>query len=240
MSLLRGIVFNIGYGISVAIFGTYIKIFGRFLTNRQRYNTATLWSKILGVWLKLSCGITVVVEGLEHLPKTASVVVSNHQSTWESFFLQKYFTSQSTVLKQELMSIPFFGEIVRCTNPIVINRDERTNALKQILRQGSERLQSNSYVLIFPEGTRVPVGENGKHYPGGSMLAINNGVPIVPLVHNAGTCWPNDSIRKYPGVITVKFGEAVSTEGRKAKELTKELGEWLDTHKNALASQNRA
>lgn len=234
MSILRGVLFNIGYGLSVLLYGIFYFFMGKHYSSTQSYRFANSWVTFMEWWLKITCGITYTVEGLEHLPDTPGVVVANHQSTWETFFLQRYFSPQSTVLKKELMQIPFFGYIVRSTKPIVIDRNQPTQALKQILRQGAERLKEGNWVLIFPEGTRVPVGETRPHFSGGSMLAINNNVPIVPLVHNAGKCWPRDTIRKYPGVITIKFGAPIDTEGRKPKELTQDIRQWIDREKASL------
>lgn len=234
MPLLRGILFNIGYITSVVIFGTFSIFVLPWLSFRKRYFFASRWVNFLEWWLKITCGITHQVTGLENLPHRPCVIVSNHQSTWETFFLQCYFAPQSTVMKRELMWIPFFGWVIRFMKPIVINRSQRTSALKQILRQGSERLQEGLWVLIFPEGTRVPVNENRPHFSGGAMLAIRSGVPIVPLAHNAGRVWPAHNIRKYPGTITVKFGKPIETRDKKPKELTDEIKDWIDYEKNQL------
>lgn len=234
MPFIRGVIFNIGYALSIIIFGTFSIFILAWLPFRKRYFFASRWVNFLEWWLKVSCGITYQVSGLENLPDKPCVVVSNHQSTWETFFLQRYFAPQSTVLKRELTWIPFFGWVIRFMKPIVINRSQRTSALKQILRQGNQRLKEGLWVLIFPEGTRVPVNESRPHFAGGSMLAIKSGVPIVPLVHNAGKVWPAHDIRKYPGVITIKFGKAIDTQGKNPKELTEEIKRWIDKEKDLL------
>lgn len=234
MPLLRGVIFNIGYAISIILFGSFSLLILAFLPFQKRYFFASRWVNFLGWWLKVSCGITHKVVDLDNLPEQPCVIVSNHQSTWETFFLQRYFAPQATVLKRELMWIPFFGWVIRFMKPIVINRSQRTSALKQILKQGSERLQEGLWVLIFPEGTRVPVGENRPHFPGGAMLAIRNNVPIVPLVHNAGRVWPARDTRKYPGEITIKFGKPIDTTGKNPKALANEIKAWMDEEKNAL------
>ncbi|MDX1695611.1 MAG: lysophospholipid acyltransferase family protein [Ketobacteraceae bacterium] len=234
MPLVRGVIFNLGYAVSVVIFGSFSVLILGFLPFRKRYFFATRWVNFLEWWLKVCCGITHRVIGYENLPDKPCVIVSNHQSTWETFFLQRYFSPQATVLKRELMWIPFFGWVIRFMKPIVINRSQRTSALKQMLRQGRERLKEGLWVLIFPEGTRVPVGESRPHFSGGAMLAIRSGVPIVPLVHNAGRVWPARDTRKYPGVITIKFGEPIDTTNRKPKELTEEIQTWIEREKNLL------
>ena len=234
MPYVRGIIFNLGYAISVVLFGSFSILILPLLPFTRRYFFATRWVNFLEWWLKICCGITHRVIGLENLPEEPCVIVSNHQSTWETFFLQRYFAPQSTVLKRELMWIPFFGWVIRFMKPIVINRSQRTSALKQIIKQGSERLKEGLWVLIFPEGTRVPVGESRPHFSGGSMLAVKAGVPIVPLVHNAGRVWPAHDVRKYPGVITIKFGAPIDTRDKKPKELNEELQAWINQEKEFL------
>ncbi|MCG8671576.1 MAG: 1-acyl-sn-glycerol-3-phosphate acyltransferase [Pseudomonadales bacterium] len=235
MPLIRGIVFNIGYVISVILFGTFSIIVLPLLSFEKRYYLASSWVYFLEWWLKVACGIHHRVIDLDNLPKEPCVIVSNHQSTWETFFLQRYFAPQATVLKKELMWIPFFSWVIRFMKPIVIDRSQKTNALKQILAQGEERLKEGLWVLIFPEGTRVAIGEKQPHFAGGSMLAIRNSVPIVPLVHNAGQVWPAHRISKYPGTVTVKFGKAIETKDRKPKDLTQEIQEWMDVEKDKLS-----
>ncbi|MCG8315685.1 MAG: 1-acyl-sn-glycerol-3-phosphate acyltransferase [Pseudomonadales bacterium] len=234
MPFIRGVMFNIGYAASIILFGTFSIFVLVWLPFKQRYFFATQWVNFLEWWLRVTCGITHRVIGLENLPQQPCVIVSNHQSTWETFFLQRYFAPQSTVMKRELMWIPFFGWVIRFMKPIVINRSQRTGAMKQILRQGEERLKTGLWVLIFPEGTRVPSGEFRPHFPGGAMLAVKAGVPIVPLVHNAGRVWPAHNIRKYPGQITIKFGDPIDTAGKKPKEITESVKQWLDTEKENL------
>lgn len=236
MPIIRGVIFNIGYAISVILMGSISILILPFLPFKQRYFFAVQWVYFLEWWLKVTCGIRHRVEGLDKLPKEPCVIVSNHQSTWETFFLQRYFAPQATVLKKELMYIPFFSWVIRFMKPIVIDRSQKTNALKQILNQGAERLKDGLWVLIFPEGTRVAAGETQTHFAGGSMLAIKNNVPIVPLVHNAGVVWPAHNIRKYPGTVTVKFGDPIDTQGRKPKELTQEIQTWMDREKELIVS----
>ena len=112
-------------------------------------------------------------------------------------------------------------------NPIIIDRSKKTNALKEIIRQGSNRLKHGVWVLIFPEGTRVAPGEIKPHFSGGSMLAVKAGVPIVPMVHNAGTHWPAHRISKYPGIIKVKIGAPIDTQGKSPKVITREIESWM-------------
>ncbi|RFQ16335.1 1-acyl-sn-glycerol-3-phosphate acyltransferase, partial [Pseudomonas sp. ATCC 13867] len=104
--------------------------------------------------------------------------------------------------------------------PIAINRDQPKLALKQMAKQGDERLKQGAWVLIFPEGTRVPTGQIGKFSRGGAALAVNANLPVLPIAHNAGHCWPKNGWAKYPGTIQVVIGPAMYAEGEGARAIT--------------------
>ncbi len=120
------------------------------------------------------------------------------------------------------------------SKPIVIDRKKKATAMKEILRQGKQRLDDGLSVLIFPEGTRVPPQETKSHLPGGAMLAVKSGRQVLPIVHNAGQHWPAHKLAKIPGEIIVKIGTPVSSVGQSAKELNRALEQWLNQEKAAL------
>jgi len=234
MYLLRGLLFNFGYALSVVFYGGIITPIVWFMPFRKRCAVLYTWMVFMAWWLRITCNIRYTLEGKENIPDEACVVVANHQSSWETFFLQPHFYPQSVAIKKELFYIPFMGFIMRACKPIIIDRNKKQNALKQLLQQGKERINEDINVLIFPEGTRVKVGERKKHFAGGSMVAIQSGAPILPIVHNAALFWPKGKIKKYPGIITVKIAKAIPTEGRSAKELTKEIQDWMYEEMNKL------
>jgi 1-acyl-sn-glycerol-3-phosphate acyltransferase len=149
------------------------------------------------LWLtKVFLNIHVDVKGAENVPERPCVIVSNHQSTWETFFLSAYFEPLSQVLKRELLYVPFFGWAMAMLRPIAIDRDNPKAALKQVASKGDELLKDNVWVLIFPEGTRVPYGQIGKFSRSGSALAVNADLPVLPIAHNAGKFWPKADVRR--------------------------------------------
>lgn len=234
MPILRGILFNFGFGLGIAVHSIITSLMSPFLNQHQRYYVAAKLTRFIGWWLKVSCGITYKVIGAENIINSPAVIVSNHQSAWETFIIQHLFDPLCPVLKKELTNIPFFGWALRLVDPIAIDRNRKQNALKQVITQGVERLHNGQFVMIFPEGTRVPPGEIIPHFAGGSLLAIKAQVPIVPLAHNAGQFWPARRLEKYPGVITLKIGAPIDSCGRDAKGLTQEVENWIRTEVSKL------
>jgi 1-acyl-sn-glycerol-3-phosphate acyltransferase len=155
------------------------------------------------------------------------VILSKHQSAWETIVFQQIFPPLSFVLKKNLLYIPFFGWGLALFSPIAIDRGAGREALKQIETQGKQRLKDGFWVLIFPEGTRMPPGESGNFQVGGAWLAGKAGVPVLPVAHNAGRFWPKNGFRKYPGEIVVRIGPPIQTAGRKATQVMAESEAWI-------------
>jgi 1-acyl-sn-glycerol-3-phosphate acyltransferase len=174
----------------------------------------------------LLCGISWSVEGIKNLPEKPFVMVSNHQGPWESFFLQTLFLPTSSIIKREILLIPFFGWAISRLSPISINRKLKIESLKKVIIVGGERIQDGFSVLVFPEGTRrKPEDGIGKFGNSCGVLAANQSVPIIPICHNSGKYWMNRSFKKKPGQIKIKIGEPIY--GSNPKELTNESYLWI-------------
>ena len=205
-----------------------------FLPPLPRYRAITLWARMV-VWLaRVVVGIRYEVKGLEHLPDEPCVVLAKHQSAWETIAFQLIFPPLSFVLKKNLLYIPFFGWGLALFSPIAIDRGAGREAMKQIETQGKARLKAGFWVLVFPEGTRVAPGGQGAYQPGGAWLAAKAGVPVLPVAHNAGRCWPKNAFIKRPGTITVLIGPAIPTAGRKATQVLAETEAWIENAMRGL------
>ncbi len=192
------------------------------------------WSRLV-VWLaRVLCGIRWRVEGLERLPPRPAVILAKHQSAWETMAFQVIFPPQVYLLKRELLWIPFFGWGLALTSPIAIDRSRGTAALRRLVRLGKERLERGFWVVVFPEGTRIPPGERRKYQPGGAMLAEHSGAPVVPVAHNAGLLWPRNAFLKRPGTITVRIGPAIESAGRDAKRINALAEQWIEEQQLSL------
>lgn len=194
-----------------------------------RYQMITSWNRCALWCLKLCCGIRHSVHGADNIPEQPFVVMAKHQSAWETIYLQTLFTPLSTILKRELLLIPFFGWGLAMLKPIAIKRSSPKGAIRQVQTQGVTRLKEGISVLVFPEGTRTHFGQVGRYARGGAHLAIDANVPILPLAHNAGKYWPKKGFLKHPGVIQVEIGEPILCEGRTAAELTDLCQEWIES-----------
>jgi 1-acyl-sn-glycerol-3-phosphate acyltransferase len=226
---LRSAIFTIGYALTAMIYGI-CSIIIVFLSQMARHRILISWCYLMVLWLRVTCGVRYEIRGLENLQKTAGpkVFLSKHQSTWETLALQYWCFPASTILKRELLNIPFFGWGLRCLQPIAIDRTNPRDALRQVRSQGVQRLQEGLNVLLFPEGTRVAPGTRGKYARSGPEIAMEAGVPIIPVAVNGGHCWPAKTWLRHPGVVTVIFGEPIDPTDRTSRSLIVEVENWIE------------
>jgi 1-acyl-sn-glycerol-3-phosphate acyltransferase len=206
------------------------------LSRMARYRIISGWSRLV-VWLaRRIIGIEWRVEGLEHLPSQPSVILSKHQSAWETMAFQLIFPPQVHVLKRELLWIPFFGWGLALMSPIAIDRSKGIAALRSIARRGRERLEQGFWVVVFPEGTRVAPGERRAYQVGGAWLAAASGVPVVPVAHNAGLFWPRNAFLKRPGTVTVRIGPTIQAANNDPKTINDLAEKWIEEQQETLCS----
>jgi 1-acyl-sn-glycerol-3-phosphate acyltransferase len=193
-----------------------------------RYRIIRQWARFQVFLLKAMCGLDYRVDGREHLPESAAVIMSKHQSAWETIAFQEIFPQQTWVLKRELMWIPLFGWALALLRPIAIDRGAGRKAIEQVIEQGRARLQSGIWVVVFPEGTRVAPGTRRRYGIGGAVLAAESGYPVVPVAHNAGSFWPRRGFLKRPGTIRVVIGPVIDPYGKSAEEIRRLAEEWVE------------
>jgi len=183
----------------------FIRLFARF----------NIWS------IGALCGLKFVIKGQENIPNKASIILCKHQSTWETFALQLVFPPQIWVLKKALLKVPFFGWGLAMLEPIAINRSDKRKAIQELIEQGKERLESGRWVVLFPEGTRMPPGEPTRFMSGGARLAEKTQRLVVPVAHNAGEFWPKHGFTKHAGTITISILPAIDPNGKSAAEINR-------------------
>ncbi|WP_428240650.1 lysophospholipid acyltransferase family protein [Gynuella sp.] len=184
------------------------------------YFVIYVWTSVMVFFMRWVVGIRYRIVGRENIP-AKGVIACNHQSTWETYFLQTLFYPQTQVIKKSLLKIPFFGWAFALLNPIAINRSDRRSAMQQVIEQGTRHFQEdNTYVLIFPEGTRYDVQKLGKFTRGGAVLAKAAGVPFIPVAQNAGYCWINKRYVKFPGLVTVEILPPIDMSNMTSEQAT--------------------
>jgi len=239
MILIRSLFYFALMSISVVLFGLTIVLLGWALPTDFSDRVSSAWGRANILMQRWICGLKINIEGAENLPHGSAIIMSKHQSTWETISLRGLLAPhQSWVLKQELLSIPIFGWALRFSKAIPIDRSAGRKAVIKVVKEGTKRLEEGRLVIIFPEGTRTAPGQRKKYGMGGAILAERSGFPVVPIAHNAGVFWRRRGVKKYPGTIEVRVGEAIQTDGRKATEIMAEVESWIETQMDQLPSKN--
>lgn len=224
--LCRTLLFHAGTVLVTTVLGIISVLVFSWLPYRIRAPYLLLWNRFSLWWGRIACGMEYQVFGMEHIPSKPVVVLSKHESQWETIYLQLALHPIATILKKELFLVPGFGWGLRMMQPIAIDRGSPRDALKKIMSEGKQRLAGGLSVLVFPEGTRTAPGVVMSYARGGASLAVKTGVQVLPVTHNAGSLSPKGSLVRYPGTITVIFGEPIDTTGRTAAEVTALVETW--------------
>lgn len=202
------------------------------------YRAGKLWRLGIQWGVENILGIRPQVIGLENMPQEACVILSKHQSAWETMTLQDCVPKGAYcvfVLKKELLSVPFIGWGLNAMKMISIDRKAGKDALDQVVLQGRERLQQGFYVIVFPEGTRVAPGQKKRFKPGGAYLATHVGCKVVPIAHNAGEFWPRQAFLKKSGTVTISIGPAIDPAGMSEIEVNRLAEAWIEDEMHRLS-----
>lgn len=206
------------------------------LPRRMRYAVTMCWPS-MQVWAaRWLLGIRHEVIGAENLPDGPAILLSKHQSTWETLFYPSYMPRELCyVFKRELLYLPFFGWGIGLLDMIHINRGRALDAFEEVVRQGTQKLAQGRWIIMFPEGTRIAPGKVGRYKSGGARLASRTSTPVVPIAVNAGRLWPRNAFRKTPGVVTVSIGPPIETAGRSAEVINTEVQRWIEAEMRRIS-----
>ena len=236
MNTLRFIIFNLVSWLTVAPFALLVLVAWPF-GHRYAYVFARMWA-LLVMWLaRVICGLSYRVIGTENIPDQSCVFFVKHSSAFETFGSLAIFPRSCWVLKRELLWVPFFGWTLIPLDSIAIDRAKGGAAVSQVIKQGKDRLARGINVVVFPEGTRMPVGKTKRYGISGMLLAQESGSLVVPVAHNAGVFWPRRGLRIKPGEITIVIGKPVDPGRREAREVNREIQEWVEKTVDGLATK---
>ena len=229
---IRSLLFYL-YLVSVTSIAAFICLLITPITSvAQRYSIVRFWSYLNLQMLELICKIQYQVLGMEHIQECGSqpmILLSKHQSAWETIVYPYIFPKTLCfVSKREVLWLPFFGWALASLKMITINRGDREVARAAVAVQGRERLAQGQWIAIFPEGTRTPVGSYRPYRKGGFRLALATGTDIIPVAQNAGNVWPRNSFLKYPGMVTVSIGHAISVQDKSEEQIQAEVEAWIE------------
>lgn len=222
--------------VSAAVVWAVVCFLAAPLPYRKRYYITSRWNVFI-IWAaKVICGIRYRILGWENLPDQPVILLSKHQSAWETIFLLPSMARPLVyVFKKELMYLPFFGWALGLLRMIPIDRSKGKNAFQHVVEQGKKRLADGLWIIMFPEGTRIAVGEKGKYKSGGTRLALATGTVVVPIAVNSGECWPKNSFIKKPGLITVSIGPPIAPDGLNADEMIARVEAWIEAEMRVIS-----
>ena len=232
MTFIRSSLFTIFLLVFTPIWSVLCMLAFPFLNPENRYRFIGLWNKVFIETLKYLCGIDFEIRGIENMQAVLDlpvVVLSKHQSAYETIAYIALLPKQLCfVFKRELLWIPFFGWALALLKMIHINRASKETAALSVASQGRKRLSEGKWILMFPEGTRTPVGSHKPYRKGGARLASATGATVVPIAHNAGRFWPRNSFMKYPGTVIFSIGPAIASAGKSGDQLHQEVETWIE------------
>jgi 1-acyl-sn-glycerol-3-phosphate acyltransferase len=201
---LRSLVYNVLFYLLLAFWvivgiPTYLMPRGAIMTIARYWARSSIWL------MRVICGTKVEYRGLEKIPDGPLIVASKHQSMWETFALLQFFDQPLYILKRELLWIPLFGWYLTKSNMIGIDRSAGGRALLMMARRAGEEVRRGRQLIIFPEGTRMPVGAPPNYKSGVSLIYTNSNVACLPVALNSGLFWPRRTFMRYPGTLVVEF-----------------------------------
>ncbi|ALV08823.1 lysophospholipid acyltransferase family protein [Roseateles depolymerans] len=238
LAALRSLLFVLWLTVTVIPWGTAVVLVSPFLSSTRLYWMCAGWLTVAMWGARVICGVRWKVRGMEHLPtgaKESVILLSKHQSTWETFAYPMLMPRPlAYVFKRELIYVPFFGWAMSRLDMIHIDRSKRSEAWSKVLAQGKRLAAQGTWVIMFPEGTRVARGTAGDYKTGGTRLAVETGQPVVPIAVNAARCWPRKSFLLRPGVVDISIGPQIPSTGRAPAELMQEVQGWIEAEMRRL------
>ncbi|MGV8803845.1 MAG: lysophospholipid acyltransferase family protein [Polaromonas sp.] len=238
MALIRSVLHMLWLILTVIPWALFVVVASFFVSSNTMYWMCARWLKLAVDSGRVILGITNRVTGMENLPTgqtSAAVLLVKHQSTWETLTMPAIMPHPlAYVFKKELLQVPFFGWAMARMDMIHIDRSQGSRAFSKVVEEGKRLMAQGTWVIMFPEGTRIPRGQKGVYKSGGTRLAIRVGVPVIPIAVTSAKCWPRKAFIKTPGVVDISIGKPISSDGRRPDELMAEVEAWIEAEMRRL------
>jgi 1-acyl-sn-glycerol-3-phosphate acyltransferase len=238
MPLIRSALHMLWMTLTVIPWAIFVIIASLFVSSTTMYWMCAGWLRVAVRGGNFLLGIENRVTGMENLPtgeKSAAILLLKHQSTWETFCMPTLMPHPlAYVFKKELLYVPFFGWSMARMDMIHIDRSQRTQAFAKVVEQGKRLMAQGTWVIMFPEGTRIPRGRKGVYKSGGTRLAVETGAPVIPIAVTSAKCWPRKAFIKKPGVVDISIGKPIPSAGRQPDELMREVEAWIEAEMRRL------
>ena len=238
MPLIRSVLHMLWLILTVIPWALFVVIASLFVSSTTMYWMCARWLRLIVDSGTVILGIQNRVTGMENLPtgeKSPAVLLVKHQSTWETLVMPAIMPHPlAYVFKKELLYIPFFGWAMARMDMIHIDRSQGKRAFSKVVEQGKRLMEQGTWVIMFPEGTRIPRGQKGEYKSGGTRLAVQAGVPVIPIAVTSAKCWPRKAFIKRPGIVDISIGKPIPTVGRRHDELMLEVENWIEAEMHRL------
>ncbi|WP_137895278.1 lysophospholipid acyltransferase family protein [Ramlibacter sp. 2FC] len=238
MPLIRSVLHLLWMAVTVVPWAIFVILASLFVSSTRMYWMCVGWLRVAVSGGTAILGIKNRVTGWENLPTGSTdpaVLLVKHQSTWETFVMPTLMPHPlAYVFKKELLYVPFFGWAMARMDMIHIDRSQRARAFHKVVAQGKRLMSQGTWVIMFPEGTRIPRGQKGSYKNGGTRLAIETGAPVIPIAVTSARCWPRKAFIKYPGVVDISIGKPIPSAGRQSDELMREVEAWIESEMHRL------
>lgn len=200
-----------------------------------------MWSRIALWTLKKLCKVDHKIIGLEKLPDEPFIVACKHQSMWETVVMNVIFDRPAYAYKKELLKIPFYGWYLRIMTGIKVDRQGGAASIRDLVRQTKDYLKIGRKIVIFPQGTRVPLDGKTDRYPyqpGIAALYLSCNVKVIPVVLDSGLLWPRNNMITKPGTITLEFLDPIEP-GLPKKEFLQKLEKVIEEKSESLLENSK-
>jgi 1-acyl-sn-glycerol-3-phosphate acyltransferase len=225
---LRSLLYTLLFFLSVLVLGSFVLLPSPIIKEKKRWQILSFFSRSNFYLCRVLCGLGYEAVGLENIPKKPCVVFLKHASVYEAFFALSLFQPSSFVAKHELMFVPILRGALKALRCIPVKRGLGKKEVDKVLAQGERCLKDGRWIVVCPEGTRVPYGETRRYGISGALLAKAMSSPVLPIAHNAGYYWGRRSLIKKPGLVAFSIGKPIETNNKDALEINRVAQDWIE------------